>query len=194
MNTFSAFLLLVGAFFMTACSPVATAPTGMNGKSAAHERRSEDAVASDHSIRAAIAKELAADENWAIACHIVISVFNGVVLVTGETPTEDYRARLISAIRTIPGVKLLHDNLVIDYPSDFEARAEDTLINEKIKSAVRHIKSLPKFDASLIRVITERKTVYLMGLVRKAEGKAVIEAARHQPGVEEVVTIFEYID
>jgi osmotically-inducible protein OsmY len=42
--------------------------------------------------------------------------------------------------------------------------------------------------------VTERGIVYLMGIVRPAEGNAAAEIARTTSGVQRVVKVFEYIN
>ncbi len=44
-----------------------------------------------------------------------------------------------------------------------------------------------------MKVVTEARTVYLMGLVSEAEGKRVADIASRVPNVEKVVTFFDYL-
>ena len=53
---------------------------------------------------------------------------------------------------------------------------------------------MPGFDATRVKVVSENKTVFLMGLVHEEEGDAAAKAAQKVSGVEKVVTVFEYID
>jgi osmotically-inducible protein OsmY len=88
-------------------------------------------------------------------------------------------------------VKLVHNKLTIANPSPLNFRANDALITAKVKTALPEI---PGFDASWVKVVTEQRTVYLMGLVHKNEGAAAIDAARRQSDVKQIITVFEYID
>jgi osmotically-inducible protein OsmY len=49
-----------------------------------------------------------------------------------------------------------------------------------------------KFDANNVKVITERRVVYLMGLVSPSEGDAAAEVAAKTSDVVRVVKLFEY--
>ncbi len=51
----------------------------------------------------------------------------------------------------------------------------------------------PGFDPTRVKVVTERKTVYLMGLVTAAEADAASEQARRVTGVAKVIRLFEII-
>ena len=72
-----------------------------------------------------------------------------------------------------------------------ESRSNDTLITSKVKA--RFIEAA-KFQINVVKVVTERGVVYLMGVVRHDEGAAAAEIARTTSGAQRVVKVFEYID
>jgi osmotically-inducible protein OsmY len=115
-------------------------------------------------------------------------------LVTGETPNEELRKKIISTVQVISNVKLIHNNLIVGYPSDSSSRANDQHITETVKKALNQIRTIPGFDPSMVKVITENGNVYLMGLIHKDEGTVVINVTRLQPGIKQIITVFEYID
>jgi osmotically-inducible protein OsmY len=159
------------------------------------DRRARDVILADKQLEAEIKEELADDyEELLRQCHLNINVYNGAVLVTGETPNEEIRNKIISTIRVIRGVKLVHDNLAIAYPSDFDSRSNDAQMTDQIKTALSQIRSLPDFDSEMVKVVVENATVYLMGRVRREEGIVVINVVRHQPDVKQITTVFEYLD
>ena len=49
-------------------------------------------------------------------------------------------------------------------------------------------------EAGRIKVVTENRSVYLMGLVTQQEASAATEIARTVNGVQRVVKVFEYVD
>lgn len=163
----------------------------ITGLSLLNDRRSRDAILADEAIEDHAGAKLNAYYDLRDKCHFNITAYNGAVLVTGETPQEEFRDRIIEIVRVIPNVKLVHDKLTIDNPSPLNFRATDALITGKVKAALTQI---PQFDASWVKVVTEQRTVYLMGLVHRNEGAAAIEAARHQSDVKQIITVFEYLD
>ena len=50
-----------------------------------------------------------------------------------------------------------------------------------------------KFDATRIKVVTENRSVYLMGIVTAEQGAQAADIARHIEGVKRVVKLFEYV-
>ncbi|MDP1667237.1 MAG: BON domain-containing protein [Methylobacter sp.] len=184
-------LLLAQIFFITGCSTIAAGGAEITGLSLLNDRRSREAILADEAIENHANAKLNAYYDLRDKCHFNITAYNGAVLVTGETPKDEFRNRIIDIVRVIPNVKLVHNKLTIAQPSPFNFRANDALITGKVKTALTQI---PGFDASWVKVITEKSTVYLMGLVHRNEGAAAIEAARHQSDVNQIITVFEYID
>jgi osmotically-inducible protein OsmY len=187
-------LLLLNSLLVAGCSTIATDEGELTGQSLLHERRTRDAILMDKRIETEAYDELNSDDDIVNQCHFTVTAYNGTVLVTGETPNEDFRKKIISTTQVIPGVKLIHNELVIAEPGDAASRANDALITDTIRIALNQIRTLPDFDPAMVKVITEKGTVYLMGLVRRDEGAIVINLARVQPGVKQIITVFEYID
>jgi len=83
---------------------------------------------------------------------------------------------------------------MIAAPSDSNSRANDELITDTVKTALNQIRTIPDFDPAMVKVITENGIVYLMGLVHRDEGTVVINVTRLQPGIKQIIAVFEYID
>lgn len=186
--------LLVNSLLIGGCSTVATDSGEITKQSLLHERRTRDAILIDKRIETEAYDELNADAELLNQCHFTVTAYNGAVLVTGETPNEELRNKIISTVQVIPGVKLVHNNLMIANLSDAGSRANDELITDTIRIALNQIRTIPDFDPSMVKVITENGVVYLMGLVHQNEGAVVINLTRLQPGVKQIIAVFEYID
>lgn len=180
--------------FLTGCTTIATGTAEVTGLSLLHDRRTGAVILSDESTEISASIKLNSNENIRSQCHFNVTSYNGTVLVSGEAPTKHLRDEIISIVRVIPDVKLIHNELQIAQPSSFSARSNDTLITTKVKSSISEVRNIPGFDATRIKVITESGTVYLLGLVHKNEGHITTEMARRVDGVKQVVKIFEYID
>lgn len=191
MKKFLLLLLVPSLLVTTGCAAIKTGGAEITGLSLLNDRRSRDAILTDEAIEDHANAKLNAYYDLREQCHFNITAYNGAVLVTGEAPKEEFRDRIIDIVRVIPKVKLVHDKLVIDDPSPLNFRANDALITGKVKTALTQI---PEFDASWIKVVTEQRTVYLMGLIHRNEGAATIEAARRQSDIKQIITVFEYID
>ncbi len=192
MKYFIPFLLI--SALLSGCSTIMMGSAEVTGLSALHDRRTSKALLIDERIEVTAGVELNSQEDTRSACHFNVTSYNGTVLVTGEAPTARLRNKIISIIRTIPGVKLVHNEMKIGSLSSFASRSHDTLITTRVKSSLSNIKNLPGFDATRVKVITENKVVYLLGLVHKNEAHVATEIVRRETGVKQVVKIFEIIE
>jgi len=179
---------------LSGCSIIATGGAEITGLSLLHERRTSKALLNDERIEINAGIELNSYKDIRNDCHFNVTAYNGMVLVTGEAPTETLRNTIIHIIRKISGVKLVHNELIVAQPSSFARRSHDTFITTKVKSSLSNVTNLPGFDATRVKVITENGIVYLLGLVHKNEGLVATEITRRVDGVKKVVKIFEYIE
>jgi osmotically-inducible protein OsmY len=185
MRTFLAFIII--QLFLSGCSTIATGGAEVTGLSLWHDRRTSIAIAEDERIELTSSIELNSHNDTRYECHYNVTAYNGTVLVTGEAPTKKLQNKIISIVRIIPGVKLVHNELKIAQPSSFSTRSHDSLITTKVKTALTKVKELPGFDATRVKVITESGTVFLMGLVHDKEGHIASEIARREKGVKKVI-------
>jgi osmotically-inducible protein OsmY len=187
-------LLLLNSLLIEGCSTVASNREEISGQQQSQDRRTREAILIDKEIETEAYSELNSDDDLLNQCHFTVTAYNGAVLATGEASNEELEKKIISTIQDIPDVKLIHNNLTVASPSDAGSRANDQLITDTVKIALKQIQTIPDFDPSMVKVITENGTVYLMGLVHRNEGAVVINLTRLQPGVEQIITVFEYID
>lgn len=185
--------LLTASLLLNACATHTISEQEITALSL-HDRRTRDDIINDINIETDINEDLKDEQELFSQSHININVFNGRVLVTGETPDQETREQIISILRVVKYVKQVHDNLAIGYPSDIATRSNDAALREQLTAALGQIRTIPDFDSSMVKVIVENASVYLMGLVHRTEGEVVINVIRHQPGVNQITTIFEYLD
>jgi len=187
-------VVMVLAIIMTGCSNFGYSLAEVTGLSFLHDRRDSAAMALDERIEDSAIFELHAIEAIKEHAHFNITSYNGKVLVTGEAETATIRDQIVANIRIIAGVKIVHNEITVGSLSSLVSRAEDALITTKVKEALAEMTGMPGFDVTRIKVITENKIVYLMGLVHQAEGNAAAKIVQNIPRVSKIVTLFEYID
>jgi osmotically-inducible protein OsmY len=187
-------LLLCQNLLLVACTNITPKGPEITAQLLLEERRSREAILADRMIEAEAYSELNSERYLKEQCHVNINAFNGTVLVTGQAPNEELSKNIMTIVQAIANVKLVHNNLIIDYPTDTATRNNDELITEGVKTALNQIRTIPDFYPSMIKVNTEDSVVYLMGLVHREEGTIAIKITKLQPSVKEIVTIFEYLD
>jgi osmotically-inducible protein OsmY len=122
--------------------------------------------------------------------HINVTSYNGIVLLTGEVPADSAKADIEQIVRATPKVRAVQDELVVGPVADFASRSNDTAITAKVKT---RFADTNKFQITHVKVVTERRVVYLMGIVRHDEGDAAAQIASTTEGVQRVVKVFEYL-
>ncbi len=108
--------------------------------------------------------------------HISVSTFNYVVLLTGQTPNQQLREKAQKIIETIPGVKRVINEIVIAKPNSYFERAKDSWITTKIRVALY---TSNKMSPNKVKVVTENRIVYLMGIVDHREARVISKIAKN---------------
>jgi osmotically-inducible protein OsmY len=124
------------------------------------------------------------------AGHVNINSYNRKVLLTGEVRDEAMKRAVENEVRGISNVEAVMNELEVSGPSSYTSRSSDTLITSKVKLSLADKKTV---SATSFKVVTERGTVYLMGLVTQREGNIAADVAQGVSGVMRVVKMFEYI-
>ncbi len=184
-------LVLLNSFLLAACVSTPDS-TDTSQQSVRLERRSLEAIANDKSIEQTASEEFHDDAEISGQSHVNINAYNGLALLTGEVSNVELKNRILDIVRIIPHVKMVRDSLTLGSLSAADSRANDVRLTEQVKAALTQIHTLPDFNSSMLKVVTESGVVYLMGLVSKEEGNVAVNVTRLQPGVKQIVTVFEY--
>ena len=125
------------------------------------------------------------------ASRIVVTSFNGVVLLAGQTPRADLKAQAEQAAAAVQRVKKVNNELQVMAPSSILARNNDAWLTTKIKTQMLTDNAIP---GSRIKIVTENGIVYMLGLVTKQEATRATNLVQGVSGVQKIVKLFEYID
>ena len=181
---------VVGASTLLAgCVPLLVAGAVGGTALVATDRRSVGAQADDEAIELKVGNNIGT--GYGDRVHVNVTSYNGIVLLSGEVPTQDLVATIGEIARTTAKVRRLHNEIGVGPVSEVGSRTNDSYITSKVKT--RFVEA-NKFSATHIKVVTERQVVYLMGLVRRDEGDLAGQIASTTSGVLRVVKLFEYIN
>lgn len=122
--------------------------------------------------------------------HVNQTSYNRKVLLTGEAPNEDVRAELERYAAAQTNVEQVWNEVEIGPITTFSARSNDALITSKVKA---RFVDANRFRATLVKVVTEARAVYLLGIVTRAEADAAVEIARTTADVKKVVSLLEVV-
>jgi osmotically-inducible protein OsmY len=189
--TLLAGLLSGVALSMQGCALLAIGAVGGavgGGTLVATDRRTLGAQTEDREIQVKAKSRIG--ESLPDQAHVSVTVFNRRVLLTGEVPTEQSKQKAEEVVRGINNVNSIVNELAVQGASSLSSRANDAYLESRVKGALVGEKDL---RANFYKVVGERGTVYLMGLVTRDEGAAGANVAAQVPGVEQVVKVFQYI-
>ena len=172
---------------LAGCVPVMVAGAVGGAAMVATDRRSAGAQVDDESIELKITTR--ASSEFGERIHLNVTSYNGFVLLTGEVPDQGTWASVGILAKNTEKVRGVHNEMVVGPNSDLSARSNDTYITSKVKTRMIEAN---KFPPNVVKVVTERGVVYLMGIVSKQEGNDAAEIAATTAGVVRVVKFFQY--
>lgn len=179
--------VLALASLLSACAPLVVGGAVATGLVAV-DRRTSGTQLEDQGIELKVAH--AVSKSLGDRIHLNVTSYNRRVLLTGEVANEEDRARATQLAQSQENVREVINDLAIGAPSSLTQRTRDSVTTGQVKAAFVDAKDL---QASAVKVVTERGTVYLMGRVTPREAQRATDIARAIRGVAKVVRVFEPI-
>jgi len=172
---------------VSGCAPMVIAMGVGAGTLVAVDRRSTGAQVDDQTIEFKVTT--AAGSRYGDTIHLNVISYNGLVLLTGEAATIAVADDVRQIAKNTDRVRTVQSEMVIGPVTALGARSNDTVITSKVKA--RFVEA-DKFPANVVKVVTERSVVYLMGIVSRQEAEDAARIAATTSGVSRVVKVFEY--
>ena len=174
---------------LTACAPLVLA-SAASGVAVLTDRRTTGTYVEDKAIELKAMNKL--NENLTVAkqSHVSVLSFNERVLVTGEASSDNVKNQIEQIIKTLPKVKTVYNEIKVSKSSSFKESTYDSWLSTKVKANLTSDLRVNPLD---IKVMTNKNTVYLMGLVTQQEAEIATNISRKVSGVGKVVKLFEYI-
>jgi osmotically-inducible protein OsmY len=182
-------LLIVAALpLLGGCVVAAGGAAVAGGFLVAEDRRTVGTMTEDQGIEVKTSSRL---DDRLRSSHINVTSYNRMVLLTGEVPNAAARDDAERIARGVENVRGVYNELQVSGNSSLSVRSNDSYITTKVKT--RFVDS-QKFNPVHVKVVTESGAVYLLGMVKRAEGEAASDVTRTTSGVVKVVRLFEYLD
>lgn len=188
----SALLALSGIVLLQGCAATVVGGAAAGG-AVAHDRRSAGTLVDDKGIEFKAMQLMNKHPELNDHSSISATSFNYTLLVTGDAETDQIRNRYARLVSEIPKVRRVVNEVVIGPNATLSEQSHDAYVTTKAILALFDLE-VPGFDATRVKVLTQKGRVYLMGLVTPEEGKAATEQVRNIDGVLRVVKVFEYVE
>ena len=185
------FALLISSTILSSCSPIVQGAAAVTTVATmSNDRRTVGEILDDKTLYMdlgnIVRKDAALDD-----AHINFNVFNMSVLMTGEVLTDDLKSYLEETVlNNALKIEQLINEVEVMPNSSYLSRAKDSVISLQIEALFL---DQEVFHPAHVSVLTERKTVYLMGSVTKREAEHATNVASKAKNVKKVVKLFNYL-
>lgn len=172
---------------LSACAPLLVGGAMVGGGLIATDRRTAGIQLEDESIELRAASRI---RELATLGQVSVTSYNRLVLLTGEVPGANERARVEQTAARVENVRGVVNEVVVAPNSSLSSRTADNGLAAKVKLTLVDAKDV---HANAFKVLAERRVVYLMGRVTEREANRGAELASQVSGVEKVVKVFDII-
>ncbi|MGJ7457143.1 BON domain-containing protein [Halomonas sp. MA07-2] len=183
-------LLLAATLGVAGCTTV----TGVTHQGTIDEnygKRTAGAQVEDQSIETKISHNLRRTDARLGDARINVDSYNGVVLLTGQVPSQELQEKASEIAHEVRNVREVHNELSVAANLPASQRLSDTWLNTRIRT---NLAANDRIDSGRIRVITENASVYLMGIVSRSEADRIVQAVSNVGGMQRIVKVFDYTD
>lgn len=175
---------------LSGCSTLISATTDEPIKEAP-TKRTFGSVIEDQMIETKASVNLEKVDPQLEQSHITVVSYNRIVLLAGQVPSSSLRDLAARTVADLREVRRVHNALEVTGKTSYLVRSNDSWITAKIKSKLFADGQL---SGRRIKVVTENGSVYMLGLISRADADKATSIARGTDGVQKVVRLFEYID
>ena len=183
-------VISMGAITLPGCVPVAVVatPAVIVGSNAISSNQPVESQAHDFGTKMKIMNIVNTDKTLKGKVNIEAAVFNNIVLLLGQVPTDKIKQDVAKKVSKLEHVSLVYDEISVGPIVPISTYANDGWITTKVKS-----RFVSKVNPLHFKIITEKGVVYIMGLTTKEEGALASKIASRTKGVNKVVEIYAYL-
>jgi osmotically-inducible protein OsmY len=187
-SALSPVLVLVALLGLQGCAVLVGAGVA-TGIMVANDRRTSGTILDDKVIKSRVGNLI--NEKYEGEVQVDLTSYNRVVLLYGQVPNQEILDDIGSMALETQNVRDVQNEIIIAGASSFVARSNDTLLTSKVKT---RLMNNDEIKANHVKVVTDAGSVYLMGLVTRAEAASATQTAATTSGVKRVVKVFEFLD
>lgn len=156
-------------------------------------QRTPGTLIDDTALSFVIEREIRASDEGYEGAHLSVTVFDGLVLLLGQVPTEALRANAVRVTESLykvdPGN--VHNHLSVDGPISMLSRTNDSVLTTEVKARLLVAANVP---GGKIKVKTENGIIYLLGRVTREEAEQAALETQKAFGVRQIIKVFDYLD
>jgi osmotically-inducible protein OsmY len=181
-------IALAASTSLTACFPLLLGSAVVGSSVVLIDRRTTGSQIEDETIELKAANRLG--DVLGKRGNVSVTSYNQLVLIVGDVTSEDDRKLVEQTVSRIDKVRSIVNELALFSALPASSFGSETLLTSRVKAALVDSKD-PL--ANVVKVVSQRGTIYLMGRVTEREATQAAEAARSVSGVQKVVRVFEIL-
>jgi osmotically-inducible protein OsmY len=181
-------IALAASTSLTACFPLLLGSAVVGSSVVLIDRRTTGSQIEDEAIELKAANRLG--DVLGKRGNVSVTSYNQLVLIVGDVTSEDDRKLVEQTVSRIDKVRSIVNELAVFSALPASSFGSETLLTSRVKAALVDSKD-PL--ANVVKVVSQRGTIYLMGRVTEREATQAAEAARSVSGVQKVVRVFEIL-
>lgn len=143
----------------------------------------------DNMLKVCIYHALYQNKKIKHTARIINTVYQGNVLLTGQSPSITLIQEAVKIVSNIHGVKNIYNAVRLEQPISFQSVFLDSLLSNQVRLTLFIQKNI---NVSNIKVISENREIFLLGKVTQYEGMHAEKITKKISGVKKVFTVFIY--
>ena len=180
-------LALIASLILPGCTTLAVVGTAAVATAVVTDRRDTGSLLEDQALTIRITDTIYADQQLGKTVNINVVSFNGVVLLTGDAPSPELRARAASIANKLSGVRMLYNEVKVGPRRGLDDAGTDAWLTTRVKAEL--VKK--RGPVTHTKVVTAHGIVYLLGMASQWESQQATSIARGTRGVNDVIPLFE---
>ena len=179
-------LSLGSTLMVSGCAPMLIGGAAITTAAVVTDRRSTGSIVSDEVLEKRVLfniVEAVGKDN----IHVTATSFEGKILLSGEVLTQAQKQKAQEVALRSLDVKSVVNELAVMELSSVSTRLADSLLANKVRATL-----IGSQETSLnqVKVVVDRKIVYLMGIVTREEAQKVLNKVAQVTDVQQVVNCF----
>ncbi|MGG7246782.1 division/outer membrane stress-associated lipid-binding lipoprotein [Escherichia coli] len=182
--------VFITVLLLQGCVATAVIGTAAVGTSIAADPRSVGTQVDDEVLEMRVSKALSQDKQLREETRINGIAYQGRVLLVGQSPDPALAVHASRIVLGVEGVAEVYNEIRSGAPVSPAITARDVWLTVKVRS---QLLVSDRVKSSRVKVVTENREVFLLGLVTEREAGAAADIASRVSGIKRVTTAFNFI-
>lgn len=186
------YLITIAVFCSTlsGCAAVVLGGATVGAVSMAEDKRDVAVQVDDTKMQGKISWAITNNKALNDQTNINAYVNNGIVLLTGQAPTDQLIQQAEQLVKEVVAPRKIHNQIRLSEPTAITTKAHDAWLFSKVQAKLYGTKDVNAFQ---MEIVVEDSEVFLLGQVTSLQAEKAVDIARNVGGVIKVINAFEIV-